>query len=647
MAATTPGEGTVVVVVPTVALAIDQERALRGHVPHPVAYYSGDTEEHRDRNREIRKRLRTGEQRILFAAPESCLTSLAESLFSAANDGYLRCFAIDEAHIVELWGDAFRSSFQELAGLRRALLRKADSAPFPTILMSATISEPCIGTLMALFGEPGPFRIAASVQLRPEPAFWRAHCPDECTRTERVIEALLHLPRPAIVYVNRREDTGTWLHSLRAAGFRRCGEMNGGTPNSARRSLIESWMSRNIDIIVATSAFGMGVDNPEVRAVIHACLPESVDRYYQEVGRGGRDGRPSLSLVLPVPEDLRIAEDLSRESLIGSEKGRARWETMFRSKVRVDETRYRVPVDVVPDYRAGDVSNDYHIMWNIRTLTLMSRAGLIALDWERPQFRRDELSADRNPTRVLRVLHDEHLKEETWHRFVEPIRSADAAYSKRSLQLLRGLDNQEECVAEAFVEAYSIDLASSDGCALRAFVSRSCGGCPACRRSGRTPFAGVLPVAGHVWPPADALGMLLPGITSGRKTVAVLYGERMLRDRGRAQLARFLEWLCMQGIRMVVLPQAEWPWFHREVRIRPENLPFLDTEFDAMRTPQLPLVIYCPPDENVRPHVLEERVCTTLLLASERATDPLEATRRISDRVATLRLAEVAEGIGL
>ncbi len=373
--------GTVLVVVPTVALAMDQERALHREIPHPTAYFSGSSAQHRDRNAEIRKRIRTGEQCVVFAAPESCLTTLADCLFSAAANGYLRAVAIDEAHLIDAWGDGFRSSFQELAGLRRSLLERA-GCTFPTFLMSATLSQSCIATLVSLFGHPGPTRMVASVQLRPEPDYWFAECVSDEQRIQWVVEVLYHLPRPIILYVTERDQTARWMDHLKDAGFLRCAEMNRATPNDHRRELIDNWRGDRLDVMVATSAFGVGIDHQQVHAVIHACLPESADRYYQEVGRGGRDGRASLSLLLPISRDHSIARRLSSVAIIGLEKGLARWVEMFHAKVPLGTGRFRVPLDAVPAYRAGDITNDYHVMWNARTLTLMCRAGLIALDWE-------------------------------------------------------------------------------------------------------------------------------------------------------------------------------------------------------------------------------------------------------------------------
>ena len=105
---------------------------------------------------------------------------------------------------------------------------------------------------------------------------------------------------------------------LRLAGFRRTAEVTGDSDDETRRSVVEGWRGEDSngnavrtehDIVVGTSAFGLGVDMPDVRSVIHACLPETLDRYYQEVGRTGRDGRPSIAYLVTTPADDHLAAE--------------------------------------------------------------------------------------------------------------------------------------------------------------------------------------------------------------------------------------------------------------------------------------------------------------------------------------------------
>ena len=316
-----------VVVVPTVALALDQQRRYASQHPEaPVtAYHGGLTS---DQKADFLARLRSGGQPILFTNPEALVTSLARPLSSAAAGGRLRLLAIDEAHIVASWGDAFRPHFHALAGLRTHLLREASAAgheAFKTVLASATITEDTLFLLESLFGQPGPFLQVGAPVVRPEPSFWAAPTSDANERDARLIEALRHLPRPAIVYTTLRDEqaarpgtlTPKQLSQLASLhGFTRFAMVDGSSTTSHREDVLRDlWSSperpSTIDLVFATSAFGLGLDVPDVRTIVHACMPESLDRYYQEVGRGGRDGRPMISLVLRTEPDEDVAKGIA------------------------------------------------------------------------------------------------------------------------------------------------------------------------------------------------------------------------------------------------------------------------------------------------------------------------------------------------
>src|SRR5687768_17012424 len=109
-------------------------------------------------------------------------------------------------------------------------------------------------------------------------------------------------------------------------GFRRVRCVRGGDMASAQGDeILRGWNAGDIDVVVATSAFGLGVDQSEVRSILHACLPESIDRWYQEVGRGGRDGRASVALLVADEEDQRTAERMAKERLLHARTAWARW----------------------------------------------------------------------------------------------------------------------------------------------------------------------------------------------------------------------------------------------------------------------------------------------------------------------------------
>jgi superfamily II DNA helicase RecQ len=136
------------------------------------------------------------------------------------------------------------------------------------------------------------------------------------------MEAIHHLPRPLILYTTLRDHAEGRFEKLRFAGFRRLRMVRGGDLSDADGDqILRDWQNRSVDIVVATSAFGLGMDQAEVRSVVHACLPETIDRYYQEVGRAGRDGKAAAALLVSTPEDLGTAETLAKERLISVDRG--------------------------------------------------------------------------------------------------------------------------------------------------------------------------------------------------------------------------------------------------------------------------------------------------------------------------------------
>lgn len=598
--------GVSAIVVPTTALAIDQERALKPFVNHATAYYGDESEEGQQRRKEIRDRIRNGTQRIVFTSPESLMSSLAPSLYEAAMSKKLRYFVIDEAHIVEQWGDEFRQEFQELPGLRRDLLRLTS---FTTLLLTATLTESCLDTLETLFGKPGPFQVISAVQLRPEPSYWFALCQSEEIRKERLIEAVYHLPRPLIVYATKREDVRRWKQDLLRAGFKRCAIMTGDSSPPERSQLIEDLRERRVDIVVATSAFGLGVDQSDVRAVIHACIPETIDRFYQEVGRGGRDGKAAISLTLHTTEDLRIAKYLNENSAITIERGLQRWQSMFLKKTILADGRFRVPVNIPPSLQLADIdmNSKENQAWNIRTLTLMSRAGLIEIDSERPPLISNFELKDayqkawelHRESRFVRILDESHLKAETWERKVEPIRQQRQNWSYRNLELMREALQPERCISEILGEAYTIRDRTIPEPRKMVRISPACGGCPVCRKNGKSLFSGIMPTPSPVWQnPNFSVGKALKILLAGDNLMLIFY-DSLEETSWKLKSPKVFKWLIEQGINNLVV----YDEFHSRSIADLNQIVgaflFLFEKYQPILMPRIPTLIFHPPGKRL------------------------------------------------
>lgn len=493
---------TSVIVVPTVALALDQERRYLSQNPNspPVAYHGSLSEAAK---KSFRERLWSGEQRVVFTNPEAVVSSLARPLAEAAVGGRLGLLAVDEAHVVGSWGDAFRPHFHTLAGLRRYMLRAAvDSGhlPFKTILASATLTEDVLRLLHALFGEPGPFFHVAAPVLRPEPEYWQSIDVDPGERQRRLLATMRHLPRPAIVYTTLRQENrpGTYTAQqltqvLRDAGFERIATVDGGSSTDHRERVLNGLRHREgvgstIDVVVATSAFGLGIDVPDVRTVVHACVPEGIDRFYQEVGRSGRDGNSSVSLLVATREDDEVASRLASPTYLTSERARERWTSMMNAARDAGDGLLRLPLTAT----SGRVKmhGDYNERWNLFTVLLLARAGAVAWDFSFID-RNDAEEGDSDVGWLtVRILRGDHQTDQFWDTVVEPTRRSMVDNAREGLVRLRAAMLGTVCMGMVTADSFTIDTPPE----WRASCLAACGGCRWCRGHGKSRWASPSPM---------------------------------------------------------------------------------------------------------------------------------------------------------
>ena len=197
----------------------------------------------------------------------------------------------------------------------------------------------------------------------------------------------------------------------------------------------------DLDIVVATSAFGLGVDIPDVRAVIHLCVPESVDRLYQEVGRSGRDGKASVSMVLWTDTDAEVAQGMAEARLVGDEKAWKRWRGLRQGTVKDDV----MTVDLTT--LTEDVNypwSDANRYWNTQVLLAMDRARMIDLEWPEPpevpaestDEQLQEIFAARRNSMSIRIRHGD-LADETAFRQRLPRRAGQEPRGRERVDGIR------------------------------------------------------------------------------------------------------------------------------------------------------------------------------------------------------------------
>jgi superfamily II DNA/RNA helicase len=491
--------GTTLVIVPTVSLALDQERQAQKYFSaapsveyRPCSLTSATPEIVKTT---IRQGLLNGTLPVLYLSPEWLMhSSFYDTCLEAARRGTINRLVIDEAHLVETWGAGFRTEFQFLSAYRRKLL-EASQEKLRTLLFSATVSRNCEILLQKLFGDTDKFFHVRADRIRPEISYWFDYSETQTLREEHVIEALRHLPRPAILYVASPKEAKKWLRVLRAQGFERVAAYSGETEATERKRLIDEWSEDKRDIMVATSAFGVGVDKGSVRTIIHAYLPEDMERFYQEVGRAGRDGYSAISLVCAAKGDDQKAYDVTRPARITLEKALPRWEGLQNTRRFLPGhsnfvfLNTNAPPSRNPEMYQGLSNRE----WNEHTLLLMQRADLIRVVDTRSGTdlqASDNLdnttpSRDADPAWLLIEL----LKPQTtssprgglFRTAFDGTREKEVKEIRNSVQEMVKLfrsyasGTATQCLAYAFREIYP-------GSTL------ACGGCPVCRKEGRPPY---------------------------------------------------------------------------------------------------------------------------------------------------------------
>jgi ATP-dependent DNA helicase RecQ len=529
-----------VVVVPTVTLALDHERSCGGSASSPMAYVGGQVQ----RNLQVLEAIRSGDQELIFAAPEAIVGPLRHEITKVLEKGGLRSIIVDEAHLIEGWGTGFRTEFQTLAGLCHQWRSGGEQKTFfRLIFLSATFSEMASATLNELFSPDEVIPLVSAASIRPEPEFWVASPSEKNTRNSRVIEALYHLPRPAILYVTRVDDAEWWYDYLKhEIGFGRIRKVHGGTGAKERESVLGAWADGVLDVVVATSAFGLGVDYPHVRSVIHACMPEKLDRFYQEVGRGGRDGCTSISLLIPAFGDERLAKRLSQQKIITVDRGFQRWKAMFQSDNRIDlgDMKFGVRLDTAPGTSEKDIDlvGMKSIDWNARVLSMMARSGMLRLIGVPPV----ETDSDEAfpPYQGIQIYNNGHLQKEVWEDVFERRRGEIAMANAHSFNLLKRLASGSECPGVLISSLYP-------GCA------RACTSCRKCRLNpnSRHPsqIVGDAPLP---WAYAPIIADSLKAELGDVRRIVVEYGKGLPKGIRPRDFEKALRRLDQSGFRVFV-----------------------------------------------------------------------------------------------
>ncbi len=289
--------GITIVITPLIALMKDQVESLKNRGIAAAAIYSGMGHTEVDA---VLSGCIYGETKLLYLSPERLLT---ESIMHAISKMKLNFFAVDEAHCISEWGYDFRPSYLQISQTRQLHPEK------PVLALTATATPRTREDIMEKLDFKN-FQVFTSSFQRPNLQFLVYKTEDKFHKLKSILKGV---NGSSIVYVRTRRQTRLIAEELAASGFS-ADHYHAGLPLALRNRKQNDWLSGEIQTIVSTNAFGMGIDKSDVRVVVHLGSPDSLESYYQEAGRAGRDGKRSFAVLLYDDNDIK---DLKKKIEIG------------------------------------------------------------------------------------------------------------------------------------------------------------------------------------------------------------------------------------------------------------------------------------------------------------------------------------------
>ena len=296
-------EGITLVISPLIALMQDQVTKLRKMGIKAVAL-TGRLRH--DEIVQVLDNVEYGNYKILYLSPERLKKEWIVKRLSEMN---VSLIAIDEAHCISQWGHDFRPAYMECAQLR-SLYPDA-----PLIALTATATEQVVGEIVNVL----ELRIKSPVI----DSFNRQNLTYEVLRHHNKQKALIDLiqstSRSVIVYVRTRRETHRLANLLNTNNVQSV-YYHGGLDTHLKEKAMKAWLNDTAQVMVATTAFGMGIDKPDVELVVHFAIPESLESYFQEAGRAGRDGKPARAVLIHAPVDVDQARQQFTANLVGTKE---------------------------------------------------------------------------------------------------------------------------------------------------------------------------------------------------------------------------------------------------------------------------------------------------------------------------------------
>lgn len=354
-------EGICVVISPLVALMKDQVDYLKARGVKAVALHAGMSAREIDT---VLDNCIRGGVKFLYLSPERLKSDLFVERFKQMN---LNLIAVDEAHCISQWGYDFRPAYLEIASIRA-------HHPRVNVLALTASATPEVEQ-----------DVCEKLQLKKPATFHQSFARKNLSYSVRLVEnkfekgfeILRRIPGSAIWYVRTRQATQQLAKQLQQLGFS-AAAYHAGLTSSDRSGKQEAWKNNEVRIMVSTNAFGMGIDKPDVRVVLHSDLPENLESYYQEAGRAGRDGQKAYAVLLTNGEDFE--QLLDRATLVYPPI------EFIRRVYQCLANYFQLAIGTQPtrsyDFELSDFSNTYQlpILDSFYALKVLEEEGLIALN---------------------------------------------------------------------------------------------------------------------------------------------------------------------------------------------------------------------------------------------------------------------------